>query len=323
MRDSLQEFTSTYGRVPLKVPKRCDELLPTWSGHEAHNRVKLAVSSSGFVNGLANRIAKEMSIAQEASLWGVELWALGNALRSPEELGKSDWAQIDFPDLPALAGYVFLKEVGSPRDVSYEFIGHPRQHIWFPRDAEIELLLRGPLTKHLATLTGHIEQVRSLRIEFSEVDQYILREFPDARPHDTDLEPLVRYRGLRQLLISTGEGLTDACLSSLWELKQLAALQLVGSAFTDAGLGLLAHLPLRSLVLRGTGVQGPGLILLEGVEELDIGFNDAVTDEWINRLAGLKNLRFLNLFGTRHSTDTLEMLRSALPKCYIIGRDSR
>jgi hypothetical protein len=317
--NSLREVIAAHGRIVLKVPRRCDELLPTWEGESQWKSVKMAISVPGGLESLAKRIADEMSIPVGASLFGVELWALGNALVSPGDRGNDNWSHIQFPDVPALAGYVFIREDGAPPDTHYELIGHPKEHVWFPSDTELELLLRGPLAKNLASLTGDIVRVRSLRIEFSEVDEHIPRDFPGARPEDDDLAPITRYTGLRWLLVSAGEGLTDACLAPLRTLNGLERLQLVGAGFTDVGLGLISQLPITRLALAATNVKGPGLVLLRQLEWLDLGFHDGIEEEWIRQLASLKNLRLLNLYGTRHSADTLRALRRALPDCEIIS----
>ena len=113
--------------------------------------------------------------------------------------------------------------------------------------------------------------------------------------------------------LSDNAAVTDASLTNLAGLSDLAYLDLSGTATTDAGLAYLTDLPsLCRLLLARTAMSDEGLRhvgKLKGLTSLTLNSTN-VTDRSLEHLAGLGNLRFLNLTGTKVSDEGLRHLQS-------------
>jgi len=108
---------------------------------------------------------------------------------------------------------------------------------------------------------------------------------------------------LDTLHIGLNQNITDACLTSLLEMKQVRYLGLAACpGITDSGLEVVARMGhLQGLDLRG---------------------NPSITDVGIERLRPMVNLKTLLLDGCQNVTRAAERLRGALPVCVINKNDS-
>jgi Leucine-rich repeat (LRR) protein len=112
--------------------------------------------------------------------------------------------------------------------------------------------------------------------------------------------------------LAENAAVTDASLTNLAGLSDLAYLDLSHTPTTDAVLAYLTDLPsLWRLSLAGTPITDVGLGhvgKLKGLTSLSIN-STKVTDRGLEHLVGLGNLRFLNLMGTSISDDGLRHLQ--------------
>lgn len=140
------------------------------------------------------------------------------------------------------------------------------------------------------------------------------------------------------------EGVTDAELVHLENIRDVTSLILEGTQITDAGLAHVQHMEsLETLWLRNCNISDEGIVHirnLTNLKELMLG-NTRVTDEGVAMLKDLTSLEFLELFGTglsdkgladvaslqrlkklfiwntKITESGLESISQALPDCYI------
>jgi internalin A len=148
---------------------------------------------------------------------------------------------------------------------------------------------------------------------------------------DTSMEYVASLKKLRSLDVSFTQVSTPG-LEYLAELTELEEVMLGGNKITGAGLSVLSTLPnLKKLSLKGSQRRNSGywsvsltdvdmelLGSLKQLEWLDIGGSErspmnALSDLGIGKLAGLKNLRVLDISQTRVSNAGLAPL-AELPK---------
>lgn len=147
----------------------------------------------------------------------------------------------------------------------------------------------------------------------------------DQRLNDRHLEALgdPAFAGVRDLNLISGPDatmggvdITDAGLAHITHLP-LTSLIMRGSLVTDAGLARLEGLQLESLVLAETLVEGDGLKHLSGMplKVLDLA-GTRVGDESLQYLVGLPLLS-INLRGTRVTAAGFAMLQREFPGALI------
>ena len=114
-------------------------------------------------------------------------------------------------------------------------------------------------------------------------------------------------------------GISDDDLASIASLANLRNLRLSDHRITDAGLVHLAAMQkLRILAIRFCSVNGPGLAHLpQSLHSLELRWSP-VSDASRDAICGLKNLRQLDLSGTKVSEQTVDFLRKALPECTVV-----
>jgi len=120
--------------------------------------------------------------------------------------------------------------------------------------------------------------------------------------------------------LSLGVAISDSNLLHLKKFK-LKGLYMKGAKITGSGL---QHVPqsLKYLDLNGSLVNDAGLANLAkqtGLEYLNLGYTENITDSGVAHLIGLENLTYLELggFGSKVTDAGEEKLRAALPKTEI------
>jgi Leucine-rich repeat (LRR) protein len=116
-----------------------------------------------------------------------------------------------------------------------------------------------------------------------------------TRVTDSGLEHISRLGNLEDLSLGVNSRITDIAITYLAGLPRLTNLSLEKTAITDKGLGTLGGMGLHNLRLDGT----------------------AITDGGLEHLTSLKNLRVLNLSGTKVTAVGVAKLQAALPNCKI------
>jgi beta-lactamase regulating signal transducer with metallopeptidase domain/thiol-disulfide isomerase/thioredoxin len=138
-------------------------------------------------------------------------------------------------------------------------------------------------------------------------------------------EGIVHLAGLKELrflhldgvvVANEGFGVGDAGLAVLAKLPHLDFLSVSRSNVTDGGMGhLRGHPSIRFLYLGGTKVSDEGLKVIASLprlEHLSLGAYDEganITDDGLTHLAGLTNLKSLNLSGTEVTNEGLKRLQ--------------
>ena len=120
--------------------------------------------------------------------------------------------------------------------------------------------------------------------------------------------------------------ITDEGLKEVAKLQKLWLLILRDTKITDTGLKEVAKLQeLDTLSLDGTKITDEGLKEVAKLQKLrELYLSDTkITDVGLKELVKLPNLRRLNLSGTKITDAGVAELKKALPKCNIIGLDSR
>lgn len=144
---------------------------------------------------------------------------------------------------------------------------------------------------------------------------------------DAGLAHLKKLAGLEVLRLY-GTDVTDAGLEHLRGLSNLRELDLSDTMISDAGLIHLKNLSnLERLTLSDTSVRGPGLRHLRNLKRLEYLYlstgtggsyrpepRQELSDEGVVCLAGLKNLKYLELSGRTTSASAMAALREALPQ---------
>lgn len=118
-----------------------------------------------------------------------------------------------------------------------------------------------------------------------------------------------------------GAAVTDASLSVLAGLKNVAHLDLGQTVITDAGLAHIKGLTsLTELHLEETKITDAGLASLKDMRDLEYLnlFGTNVTDAGLNHLAGLKNLKHLYVWQTKVTPAGADKLKAALPKLEVV-----
>ncbi len=157
---------------------------------------------------------------------------------------------------------------------------------------------------------------------------------------DEGLRTLSEHPNLKVLDLANTR-ITDEGLRHLADLSSLEGLHLEATSITDEGLRHLGGLNIQGLHLNGTRVTGVGLGRSRNMRSLDLGdtrTNDAalrevglledlwgisldgtdITDQGLEHLHGLKNLRYVDIENTAVSPSAVERLRRALPKGAIL-----
>ena len=196
--------------------------------------------------------------------------------------------------------------------------------------------------KHL----GHMSQtLRSLSIEGVEISSAGLRTLKNLQNleilrigwskgvSDEALAPVAEMSSLKELLISgnkevTGSGfkhleghpnlrnlkasgtsITDDAFAHIGRIPNLEFLDLARSeGLTGSGLENLSRLPLTTLLLQRSPIQGDGLLKLASLttlETLNLGQCEALDAKVIRGLAALSKLKHLDLSGTSVDDDIL------------------
>lgn len=115
---------------------------------------------------------------------------------------------------------------------------------------------------------------------------------------DEGLKTIATFSELRILELEECK-ITSNGLNALKTLKKLTRLNLGGSSITDSDVKCLSQLPIAELGLQGT----------------------RLTDACVDELAGMTNLKKLNVIGSNLTRDAVMKLRKALPGCSVHGAD--
>jgi Leucine-rich repeat (LRR) protein len=148
---------------------------------------------------------------------------------------------------------------------------------------------------------------------------------------DTGLDHLVSLTNLRWLTIG-GNKLTDTALQFLRQMPQLEYFDASGAQRTDSGLwsllltdtgmqAIASVTELRELRLAGTAVTSRGLDPLKSLaklERLNLQGCRRLRDDAATILAGMKQLRVLDLKDSPLTEPAVTRLRSALPDCRVL-----
>ena len=131
---------------------------------------------------------------------------------------------------------------------------------------------------------------------------------------DAGLALLVKLQpNLRRLDLGWTVSLTHEGYAHLKQLTKLEELKMHAPKFDDRSASAIAQLPLRRLSMRNTAITDrtmKRLASMKRLEHLDIFGAGKVTDRGVAGLARLRSLRTLNVGGTRGVTDgTLRALR--------------
>lgn len=140
------------------------------------------------------------------------------------------------------------------------------------------------------------------------------------RTEDEHMPHIANLTSLKSLDLGTHAGVSNAGLAYLSELKNLRALNLLGTSVTDDGLAHLARLTgLCVLWLAKTKITGAGLAHLAGLKSLRmLGLSGtAISDADLFHLKTLSNLEYLALDSTQVTGEGVEELKKALPDCEI------
>ena len=114
--------------------------------------------------------------------------------------------------------------------------------------------------------------------------------------------------------------ITDRGLETLAVLTRLERLNLRNSKISDVGFAKLSSLPLRDLNLAETQLSATGLAALPALsklERLSLWKCKRVEDDAIESIAGLKQLRWLDVKGTKLTAAGIARLRASLPQCRV------
>jgi hypothetical protein len=159
---------------------------------------------------------------------------------------------------------------------------------------------------------------------------------------NASLKEISSMKNLQSLILIADPQIGDTGLDHLCSLDNLRSLNLMNTAVSDAGLKRLARLKtLESLNLARTRISElKGIAEIKGLKFLGLG-ETRVSDSSLKELVGLANLKSLDLCGTTVSDACLkeleafshlelldirdtaitakgvDMLKKALPKCYI------
>lgn len=211
-----------------------------------------------------------------------------------------------------------------------------------PAIEELNLYFAEQITDEGAAAIKGWKQLRRLNLRGTKITDATL-EFLSSGPAlewldigwaqitDTGLDHLVSLTNLRHLAMG-GNKLTDTSLQFLRQMPQIEYLDLGGTQRTDSGLwslqltdtgvqGIAAVTGLRELCLAGTAVTGRGLELLKPLtkmERLNLQGCRKLQDDAAAVLAGLKQLRVLDLKGSSLSEQSVGRIRAALPQCEVV-----
>lgn len=115
-----------------------------------------------------------------------------------------------------------------------------------------------------------------------------------------------------------GTAVKDSDLMQISTLSELVKLSVRGSLVTDAGVKHLTVLKkLKAINLHATKITNRSLFMLAEMgtlEEVDIAFNDNITDEGIRALGALSNLRILEYGSQNISPDMIRWIQTKLKK---------
>lgn len=143
---------------------------------------------------------------------------------------------------------------------------------------------------------------------------------------DAGITALAQAQNLQSLVVWDSK-ITDASLKIIRALPNLTVLCLQQTAVTDQGVSELMNglqAQLCELDLSGTNATGACLPSLRGASDLErLRLRDLpINDEQIRPLMELPKLRRLDLSGTRITPRGLAELKTALPNCEILARDT-
>lgn len=169
-----------------------------------------------------------------------------------------------------------------------------------------------PLTNAQRTAIASIESQRG-KVTLDENGQVIKVDFIAARGKTLDLTPLKLLTTVKEVNLSYNLHIGDGQMASLAGLTELRRLELDQGIFTDAGMAHFKGLvKLESLGLYNCkAITDVGLTNLAGLRNLrwlNLG-STRITDNGLAHLAGLRNLRTLDLGTTRISDAGLEHLK--------------
>jgi Leucine-rich repeat (LRR) protein len=222
-----------------------------------------------------------------------------------ERLNLTSCYRITLQALAALAEPSALRVLifdGSVRDEGMAILAHCtglRELSLFPRVPVIDV--------KLAHLAG-ARRLRKLTLSKWHLTGADLATFPSDE--------------LEELTLGSCPSLTDACLSSLVEMRRLRRLSLVRcESLTDAGLARLSALPeLQELTIdSATFTDGAlrHLATLRSLQSLDLGYSGPFSPDALARLAVLPDLREVQIGVWERSPAELDALRKRLPHCTV------
>jgi hypothetical protein len=251
---------------------------------------------------------------------------------------RSSWATDS--DMPLLARLKDLKRL----DLSLTRISDRglRALKSAPAIEELNLYFAEQITDEGAAAIKGWKQLRRLNLRGTRVTDATLEflagvpalEWLDigwAQITDTGLDHLVALTNLRHLAMG-GNKLTDTSLQFLRQMPQIEYLDLGGAQRTDSGLwslqlsetgmqGIAAVTGLRELRLAGTAVTGRGLELLKPLtkmERLSLQGCRKLGNDAAAALAGLPQLRVLDLKDSSLGAESVGRIRAALPNCEVL-----
>ena len=198
-------------------------------------------------------------------------------------------------------------------------------------NAFVEQEIRNQINKPKGTLTkADLEKVETLRrtrindrnlIEVAQLTQLKDLSLEGNPVTAKGLKPIVAFKQLTSLDLSSTKMHYPAALKEVAKLKQLTHLKLSFTPVTDEGLAEVAKLQrLKLLTLFGckmitdeglkevAKLQRLNSLVLEGTE---------ITDKGLKEVAKLKLVNFLNLRNTKTTEAGVAELQKALPNCRI------
>ena len=150
-------------------------------------------------------------------------------------------------------------------------------------------------------------------------------ELSSTQITDADVGQLTGMR-LRALALPDAARTDSGFAHYLESVRYQTDLHLDDWEITDSGLGLIkGYSNLKSLRLRNTLITDAGLVSLKGMDYLDYLTldNTRVTDRGLVELAGLINLKHLSVKNTDCTTESIDALKQALPRCEILDSPPR
>jgi hypothetical protein len=152
------------------------------------------------------------------------------------------------------------------------------------------------------------------------LDGLMMLSLKDTAITDDGFET-IRLSDIRLLDVQFAHNLTDKTLSRI---KVATQLRWLGATYTKIGDATIeaisGHQQLHTLVVGATKLTDDGLkclTTLKSLEILSIDNCEGVTDHGLPHLHGLAKLTSLICYNTNATSDGIEALRDALPKCEI------